>query len=98
MADLPDYIISRGESGKKAYLAAKQADLNWMEVYPDYTPALVDTKRYRIITTEIFTSREKALVWLLDFVNSDYQSLKKYRKNTAGALILENDSYLFFAL
>lgn len=98
MPSIPDYIISRGESGKKAYLAAKESDSHWLEAYPDYTPVLLDTKRYYILTTDIFSSKQEALVWLHDFLNSDYQSNYKFRKNTAGALILENDNYLFFPL
>lgn len=98
MSFIPDYIVSRGDSGKKAYLAAKEFDSYWIEASPDYNPTLLNTKRYHILTTEIFSSKETALAWLEIFLNSDYQSNFKFRKNTAGALILENSNYLFFPL
>lgn len=97
MSFLPSYIESRGESTKKAFLNAKAADSNWAEAYSDYTPVLKTSKRYFVINTDVFEDKDSALIWLEKYFKNDFPN-EKFRKNTAGVVIIKDNNFLFFSL
>lgn len=88
------FVTSVGDSAKKAYLNAKEEDLMWAEYNQDHIPSVSLTKRYFILNVNTFSSKEEAIQFASSF---DYSSIK-YRSNTSGALILPNNTYLFFTL
>ena len=88
------FVTSIGDSAKKAYLNAKEEDLMWANYNEDHIQSVDLTKRYFILSVDVFESKEEAIQFASSF---DYSSIK-YRSNTSGALILPNNTYLFFTL
>lgn len=88
------FVTAIGDSAKKAYLNAKEEDLMWSDYNEDHIPSVSLTKRYFIVSVDTFESKEEAIQFASSF---DYSTIK-YRKNTSGALILTNNTYLFFTL
>lgn len=88
------FVTAVGASTKKAYLNAKEEDLMWSDYDETHIQSVSLTKRYFIVSTESFSSKEEAINFVKDF---DFTSIK-YRKNTSGTLILPDNTYLFFTL
>ena len=66
----------------------------WANYNEDHIQSVDLTKRYFILSVNVFESKEEAIQFASSF---DYSSIK-YRSNTSGALILPNNTYLFFTL
>lgn len=91
---IEDVFIAVGSTTKRAYLNCLEEQQAWSDLYNKPVPSIVQTKRYFILSTEEFLSKEDALSWL----NAQDFSILKYRSNTAGALILPAQTFLFFTL
>lgn len=88
------YAISTGDGAKKAFLNLLEEEKAWQETR-QIQPSFTSCKRYKIVSTEIFLSKEEALSYIV--TNSPF----KTRPKTAGCVIIGNDQndkiqYLFF--
>ena len=87
-----DYALSTGDGAKKAFLNLLEKEKAWQEAH-QIEPSFSSCKRYKIVTTEPFTSKEEAL----SYINSNLPF--KMRVNSAGCVIINNNlntQYLFF--
>lgn len=91
---IDEFHLSKGSSAKKAYLNCLEEQQAWVNAYSKETPSILSTKRYLILSTETFDSKQEAISWYF----SQDLSVLKYRTNTAGALILQDNTYLFITL
>lgn len=90
--DPTKYAISSGDGAKKAFLHLLEEEKAWQDNY-DMQSAFLDCKRYKIVSTDHFSSKEDALT----FINSNAPF--KMRAKSAGCVIInlnENIQYLFF--
>jgi hypothetical protein len=83
-----DYIVASGQGAKKAFLKAMEIESSDPESH------FIGVKRYFIVNTQSFETVNYALEWLDD---ADLSHIK-FKNNTAGALIINSDTYLFFAI
>lgn len=91
---IDEFHLSKGTSAKIAYLNCLEEQEAWYTLYQKDKPSILSTKRYFILSTDTFLSKEEAISWYF----SQDLSLLKYRKYTAGALILQDNYYLFITL
>jgi hypothetical protein len=87
-----NYAISSGDGAKKAFLHLLEEEKAWQDNY-EIQSAFSNCKRYKIVSTDHFSSKEDALT----FINSNAPF--KMRANSAGCVIInlnQNIQYLFF--
>jgi len=84
-------VKSSGDSAKKAFLHMLEEERAWQELKAIPSPML-SKNRYFIVNTENFNENIDAA---LDFIYKNWSSFR-FRKKSVGALIMSQDSYLFF--
>ena len=89
------YTIAEGLTGaKKAYVNALEIESAW-ETHKKFPSDLLATKRYKIVNTQPFKTKEAALAYITK--NKPF----KMRTHSAGCVLIQKEeeeevSYLFF--
>ena len=61
------FVTAIGDSAKKAYLNAKEEDLMWANYNEDHIQSVSLTKRYFIVSVDVFESKEEAIQFASSF-------------------------------
>jgi hypothetical protein len=91
-ADNIKYSISSGDGAKKAFLNLLEQEEAWRDNYSIKSPFL-ECKRYKIVSTDHFLSKDSALTFITSNMPFDMRS------KSAGCVIINSDQktqYLFF--
>ena len=86
------YAMSAGQGAKQAFTNLLEQEEAWQDIYKIESNFL-DCKRYKIVSTDQFTSKEDALT----YINANLPF--KMRVKTAGCVIMNTNQtiqYLFF--
>ena len=87
-----EYRAHPGDSAEDAFNTLIETELFWFQEY-NVESVFLDYKRYKIVSTDQFASREDAL----SYINANLPF--KMRAKSAGCVIInnkENIEYLFF--
>ena len=86
------YSLSSGNGAKQAFVNLLEQEEAWQSIY-NIKSNFLDCKRYKIVSTDQFTSKTTALA----YINANKPF--KMRANSAGCVIINtnnNIEYLFF--